>query len=72
MQTILDILRRAGGWHPALSLTIDNSTVTCLWSSRQLDEPRTMRSSRSVCRTLWRTERRPYARPGDVFRVELC
>ncbi len=24
MQTILDILKRAGGWHPGLSLTIDN------------------------------------------------
>ncbi len=24
MQTVLDILKRAGGWHPGLSLTIDN------------------------------------------------
>ncbi len=24
MQTILDILKRAGGWHPGLSLKIDN------------------------------------------------
>ena len=25
MQTVLDILMRAGGWHPGLSLTIDNT-----------------------------------------------
>ena len=24
MQTVLDILKRAGGWHPGLSLKIDN------------------------------------------------
>ena len=25
MQTILDILKSAGGWHPGLSLTVDNT-----------------------------------------------
>ena len=30
MQTILDILKRAGGWHPGLSLTIDNTPYMSL------------------------------------------
>ena len=30
MQTILDILKRAGGWQPGLCLTIDNSPYMSL------------------------------------------
>jgi hypothetical protein len=30
MQTILDILKRAGGWHPGLSLKIDNAPFMAL------------------------------------------
>ena len=38
MQTILDILKRAGGWHPGLSLTIDNTPYMPL-IIEALDEP---------------------------------
>ncbi len=66
MRTILDILKKAGGWHPGLYLKIDNRR-TWPWSSR----PSTIRPmgfppSR---RALRRTERRPDARPGDVLRA---
>ena len=30
MQTVLDILKRAGGWHPGLSLKIDNQPYMSL------------------------------------------
>jgi hypothetical protein len=31
MQTILDILRKAGGWHPGLYLKIDNPPYLVRW-----------------------------------------
>ena len=34
MQTVLDILNKAGGWHPGLSLKIETSPI-CPLSSRQ-------------------------------------
>ncbi len=30
MQTVLDILKRAGGWHPGLSLKIENQPYMAL------------------------------------------
>ena len=38
MQTILHILKRAGGWHPRLSLTIDNTPYMPL-VIEAVDEP---------------------------------
>ena len=66
MQTILQILERAGGYRPTLSFKIGNPPT---WRS----------SSRPLSRDRWdspacpshtrRTKRRPHARPGDVLRA---
>ena len=68
MQTILQILKMAGGWHPGLYLKIDNAAVygAC---HRGDGRVRPDGTSRALRRSLWRTERRPHARPGDVLRA---
>ena len=38
MQTVLDILKKAGGWHPGLSLRIENQPYMAL-VIEAMDEP---------------------------------
>ena len=68
MQTILQILKKAGGWHHGLYLKIENPPYMAL-VIEATDESGPMRTSCHLCRSLRRTERRPHARPGDVFRA---
>ena len=68
MQTILRILKQAGGWHHGLYLKIENPPYMA-FGDRGDRRIRPVRSPLNLCRALRRTERRPHARPGDVFRA---
>ena len=68
MKTILRILERAGGYRPTLYLKIENPPYMAL-VIEATPEPGPTRTARNLHRALRRTERRPDARPGDVFRV---
>ncbi len=60
MQTILDIIKKAGGWHPGLWLKIDKAPFMEL-----VIERRRIRSARTPCplrSSLRRTERRRIGR----------
>ena len=69
MQTILAILKKAGGWHHGLHLHIDNPPYMPLvtGSGRRVGAVRT---SRPVSGALRRAERRRHARPRNAFRGE--
>ena len=71
MQTILQILKKAGGWHHGLYLKIENPPYMAL-VIEATDESGPMGLARHLRRSLRRTERRPHARPGDVFRAWPC
>ena len=68
MQTILQILKMAGGWHHGLNLKIENPPYMAL-VIEATDESGPCGLPCYFCRSLRRTERRPHARPGDVFRA---
>ena len=60
MQTILDILKMAGGWHPGLYLKINNPPYLNLVIAA-MDESGPMGLPALFCCPLRRTERRPHA-----------
>ena len=68
MQTILRILKQAGGWHHGLYLKIENPPYMALVIEATDESGPCGLPAISVC-ALRRTERRPHARPGDVFRA---
>ena len=68
MQTILRILERAGGYRPALYLKIENPPYMALGHRSHAGAGAVEPAFNFRC-ALRRTERRPDARPGDVFRV---
>ena len=68
MQTILRILKQAGGWHHGLYLKIENPPYMAL-VIEATDESGPCGLARNLCLSLRRTEWRPHARPGDVFRA---
>ena len=67
MQTILRILKQAGGWHHGC-ISRSKTRLVWLWSSRR-PTSQAMRTSRNLCVSLRRTEWRLDARPRDVFRA---
>ncbi len=68
MQTILRILKQAGGWHHGLYLKIENPPYMALVIEATDESGPCGLPAISVV-SLRRTERRPHARPGDVFRA---
>ena len=71
MQTILRILKQAGGWHHGLYLKIENPPYMALVIEATDESGPCGLPAISVC-SLRRTERRPHARPGDVFRAWIA
>jgi hypothetical protein len=71
MQTILQILKMAGGWHPGLHLHIDNPPYMAL-VIEAMDGVRPDGTSFNLRSSLRRTERRRHARPQMCFELGLA
>ena len=68
MQTILDILKRAGGWHPGLSLKIENQPYMAL-VIEAMDESGPCGLPAISVAHYGEQNGDAHARPGDVFRA---
>ena len=71
MQTILQIIQKAGGWHPGLYLKIDNPPYMEL-VIEAMDESGPMGLPAISVRSLWRTERRAMRDPEMCFELGLA
>jgi len=71
MQTLLDILKRAGGWNPGLYLKIENAPYMALVIEATDESGPSGLPAISVAH-YGEQNGDPDARPGDVFRTWLC